>query len=101
MFNWHQEHISTWIKGLAREVDHTRPSSVEVKSAWSYTPIPSYAFMVWCLIKQSQIYLYIYLVNFGRPGLWMLCIMSECKSVRLYNRTQFYCHLNNLFQSAL
>jgi len=26
--------------------------SSEVKNAWTYTSIPPYVFMVWCLIKQ-------------------------------------------------
>jgi hypothetical protein len=32
-----------------------------LKSAWSYTSTPQYAFMVWCLVKaQGQLYLYLY-----------------------------------------
>jgi hypothetical protein len=27
------------------------------KNDWSYTSTPQYAFMVWCLVKQGQLYL--------------------------------------------
>jgi hypothetical protein len=30
---------------------HSSPSNAEVKNAWSYTSIPQYAFMAWCLVK--------------------------------------------------
>jgi hypothetical protein len=34
-----------------READHSLPSSVVVKNAWSYSSTPPYVSMVWCLIK--------------------------------------------------
>jgi hypothetical protein len=34
-----------------REVDHSPPSSAEVKNAWSYTSTPQNVFMAWCLVK--------------------------------------------------
>jgi len=39
------------IKLPEREDDHSPPSVVEVKNAWSSTSIPQYVFMVSCLIK--------------------------------------------------
>jgi hypothetical protein len=36
------------------KVDHSSPSSAEIKNAWSYTSIPSYVFLVWCLIKHRD-----------------------------------------------
>jgi len=43
--------LSLGIKGLGHEADHSPPTSVEVKNAWSYTSIPQYTFMAWCLVK--------------------------------------------------
>jgi hypothetical protein len=37
------------LKRPVREADHSPPSSVEVKNAWSYTFTPQYVFMAWCL----------------------------------------------------
>jgi len=34
-----------------READHSAPTNDEVKNAWSYTSIPPYVFMAWCLVK--------------------------------------------------
>jgi hypothetical protein len=39
------------VKRLGREANHSPPSSTEIKNAWSYTSIPLYVFMAWCLIK--------------------------------------------------
>jgi hypothetical protein len=33
------------VERLGLEADHSLPSSVEVKNAWSYTSTPPYAFM--------------------------------------------------------
>jgi hypothetical protein len=38
------------IKRPRCEVDHSAPSCAEVKNEWSYTSIPQYVFMEWCLI---------------------------------------------------
>jgi len=38
------------VEQLEREADHSPPSTVEVKHAWSYTSTPLYVLMVWCLI---------------------------------------------------
>jgi hypothetical protein len=38
------------VKCLGHEVDHSSPSSAEVKNAWSYTSSPQYIFKAWCLV---------------------------------------------------
>jgi hypothetical protein len=43
--------LSPGVKRLRREVDHSPPTSAEVKKKWIYTSTPPYAFMVWCLIS--------------------------------------------------
>ena len=35
------------VKRSRSEVNHSPPSSAEVKNEWSYTPTPLYVFMVW------------------------------------------------------
>jgi hypothetical protein len=42
-----------WGKAVGLEVDHSPPSSFEVKNAWSSTSIPQHAVMVWCSDKKS------------------------------------------------
>jgi hypothetical protein len=39
--------------GFSLGVDHSPPSSAEVKNAWSYISIPQYAFMAWCSVKKA------------------------------------------------
>jgi hypothetical protein len=41
------------VKRPGREVDHSPPTSAEVKKMRIYTSTPPYAFMAWCLIKLS------------------------------------------------
>jgi hypothetical protein len=49
--------LSLWVKWQTRETDHSPPSSAEVNNEWSYTSIPQYAFMSWCLVKaQGQLF---------------------------------------------
>jgi hypothetical protein len=55
--------------------DHSPPSSAEVENTWSYTFIPPYAFMAWCLIKHRGS-TFTLLLNFK------LCV--------LINRISFY-----------
>jgi hypothetical protein len=49
-----QEVPSPGVKRLGREADHSLPSSIEVKNARSYTSIPPYVFMTWCLVKNRN-----------------------------------------------
>jgi hypothetical protein len=37
--------LSPWVKRTGREVDHSPPTSAEVKKMWIYTSTPPYAFM--------------------------------------------------------
>ena len=39
--------LSPRLKRPGRDVDHSNPSSADVKNEWSYTSPPLYAFMVW------------------------------------------------------
>jgi hypothetical protein len=45
--------LSQWIKQPEYEVDHSPPSSAEVKNVWSYTSTPQ-VFMVWHLAKHRM-----------------------------------------------
>jgi hypothetical protein len=47
--------FSQEIKRPGREVDHSPPTSAEVKKTWIYTPTPPYAFMAYCLIQLSTV----------------------------------------------
>jgi hypothetical protein len=50
---WVPGAITQGIKQSGREIDHSPPSSAEVKYVWGYTSIPHYVFIAWCLIKQG------------------------------------------------
>jgi hypothetical protein len=43
------------VKRSGREADHSPPSSVEVKNAWSYASTLQYVFMVWRLVKHKDL----------------------------------------------
>jgi hypothetical protein len=49
---WVSEALTSGVKQLGREVDHSPPYTAEVKTAWSYTSTPPYIFMAWYLIKR-------------------------------------------------
>jgi hypothetical protein len=51
---WVLEALSLGVKWLESEVDHSSPSSAEVKNAWSYTSTPQYIFMEWCYVKHRD-----------------------------------------------
>jgi hypothetical protein len=57
LFAWLLEALTSGVKRPGREADQSSPSSAEIKKAWSYTSIPQYVFMTWCLVKY-RIYLY-------------------------------------------
>lgn len=46
--------LATGIKQLGCKTDHSSLSSVEIKNTWQYTTTPSYAFIMWCLIKYKN-----------------------------------------------
>jgi hypothetical protein len=70
--------VSLGIKRPGRKVDHSPPSSAEVKNAWSYTSTLQYVFMTWCLIKNRDNFTFI----FYAPTLLelKLCSPKEIKS---------------------
>jgi len=48
---WAPEAFPPGIKQPGHEAYHLPPASVKIKNAWSYTYIPPYVFMVWCLVE--------------------------------------------------
>jgi hypothetical protein len=48
---WVAVALSPGVKRPGREADHSPSPIAEVKNAWSYTSIPPYVFLVWCLVK--------------------------------------------------
>jgi hypothetical protein len=51
---WVPGALSLGIKEARHEVDHSSPSSAEVKNACSYTSTPQYAFMALCSVKKEH-----------------------------------------------
>jgi hypothetical protein len=51
---WVPGALSLGVKQPGREVDHSSPSSAEVKNAWSYTSTPQYDLIAWCLVKHRD-----------------------------------------------
>jgi hypothetical protein len=56
--------FSLGVKRPGREADHSRPSSAEVKNAWSYTSTPQYVFMACCLLEYRDNFTCIDYVDF-------------------------------------
>jgi hypothetical protein len=46
--------LSLGVKQPGHAIDHSLPSSAEVKNVWSYTFTPPYLFMVWYLVKHRD-----------------------------------------------
>jgi hypothetical protein len=42
------------VKWLGHDADNLPPTSAEVNNMWIYRSTPPYAFMAWCLIKNSD-----------------------------------------------
>jgi hypothetical protein len=70
--------LSTGVKRLGRETDHSPPASAEVKKMWICTFIPPYAFMAQCLISQAQRQLYLYWKAAGRIIRWIMAVVCGC-----------------------
>jgi hypothetical protein len=52
---WVSRALSLGVKRPGREADHLPPSIAEVKrKRGAIPPIPKYAFMVWCLVKNKD-----------------------------------------------
>jgi hypothetical protein len=50
---WVPRALSMGVKRPEREYDHSPPSIADIKNSWSYTSLPQYDFMSWCLIKHG------------------------------------------------
>jgi hypothetical protein len=46
--------LSSVVKRLGREADHSPPSRAVVKNEWSYTSYPQNVFMAWYLVKHRD-----------------------------------------------
>jgi hypothetical protein len=58
---WVSGALSLGVKRPGREADHLPPSSVEVENACSYTSIPQYVLIAWCLVKhRGQLYAHVF-----------------------------------------
>jgi hypothetical protein len=51
---WVQGNLTSGVKWLGREADHSPSTSAEAKNAWSYNSTPQYAFMAWNLVMQRD-----------------------------------------------
>jgi hypothetical protein len=63
LIQWVPGALSLGVKQPGREADHSPPSGAEVENTWSYTSIPQYVFMGWCLVKHRDnftFYLYLH-----------------------------------------
>jgi hypothetical protein len=73
-----------WISGVnsqRRETDHSHPSNVEVKSAWSCTSSPPHVFMVWYLVKHRGNFNFLLTAN--KAGHFALLLESMGKVIQL------------------
>jgi hypothetical protein len=66
---WVPGALSLGVKRPEHEVDHSPPSSAEVKNAWSYTSIPLYVFMAWCLVKHRDNFTFFTFTTASRQAL--------------------------------
>jgi hypothetical protein len=41
------------------QLDHSHPTSAEVKNAWRYTSILQHVFMAWCLVEHREKFTFI------------------------------------------
>jgi hypothetical protein len=57
------EALSLGVKQLGHEGDQPPPSSAEVEDEWGYTSTPQYTFVVWCLVKHRENFIF----NFTFP----------------------------------
>jgi hypothetical protein len=73
---WLMGALSLGIKRLGREVDHSPPSSAEIKNEWSYTYTSPY--VLWCLIKLRDNFTFTLIRTIKRVGLSSpMCIYCE------------------------
>jgi hypothetical protein len=69
--------LSSGVIGPGREVNHSPPSSAELRNAWSYTSTPPYISIAWCLVKQQ-----------GQLNLTVISLLPSKKNSKL-NPTTF------------
>lgn len=70
------------LKRLGRETGHSFPPSTEVTNTWSYTSIPPFACVKWCLLKHRD--------NFNVSPLSLsLPMLSEC--LRFAAEPSYFC----------
>jgi len=62
---WVPGSLSLEVKWPGHEADHSPPSSAEIKNVWSYTSIPPYILMTWCLVKHRDNFTFY--LKFGEP----------------------------------
>jgi hypothetical protein len=46
-----------WVPGVklpGHEIDHSPPTSAEVKNTWNNNSTPPYVFMAWCLVRNRD-----------------------------------------------
>jgi hypothetical protein len=55
--------LSLGVKRPGLEIDHSAPSSAEVKNQWSYTSTPQYDFMAWCSVKHKDNFTFNFMIN--------------------------------------
>jgi hypothetical protein len=60
------------IKRSGREANHSPPSSAEINNAWKCTSTPQYVFMVWCLVKHRDNFIFTFYVS-----LVLICVRFE------------------------
>jgi len=53
------------VKRTGREADCLLASSAEVKNVWSYTSTLTYVFMVWCLVKHRDKFIFTFIFIFS------------------------------------
>jgi len=73
---WVPGTVSPKVKRPVRKGDHSRPSSAQIKNAWSYNSSPQYVFMVWCLVKlwsPAKCGAHAVLKPISTPCLWWNC----------------------------
>jgi hypothetical protein len=88
--------LSTWVKQLGCEADHSPPPSAQVKNAWSYTSTPQYVLMVWCSIykKRTDATLPLCMWHYYKDK-FVICLE---KILLLHAHTSLtYCYVNQIF----
>ena len=82
--------VATGVKWPRHESDYSFPSSDEIENEWSYSSIPSHAFMAWRLIEHCDYCLYnvirFYLLVSAIARIWG----NNCVIVPVGRRTPHY-----------